>query len=106
MGPVQENDTSTSVRAMKNTPARPALSDFLSDEFTSFDGSVISNAPKKDAAKSMNTTKKMMFGSQWVASQLNMSAVTVDPPNAQVRPMIILIIEIINPVKLAICKGV
>ena len=44
------------------------------------DGSTISKAPKKEAAKTMNTRKKMMFGSQCVASQLNMSAVTASPP--------------------------
>ena len=80
IGPVHENDTRTSVNAIKKIPARPPLSEFLSLLFTSEDGRVISNAPKKDAAKTMNTMKKMMFGSQCVASQLNMSAVTVSPP--------------------------
>ena len=91
IGPVHENDTSTRVRAMKNTPPRPPRSDFLSLALTSLDGSTISKAPKKEAAKSMKTTKKIRFGNQWVASQLNMSAVTAAPPRILVRPMIMLI---------------
>ena len=55
--------------------------------FCQEEGSTISNAPKKEAAKTMNTRKKMRFGSQCVASQLKMSAVTVSPPRRRVRPM-------------------
>ena len=80
IGPVQENDTSTRVRAIKNTPARPPLSEFLSLLFTREEGSCISNAPKNDAANSINITKNSRFGSQCVDSQLNMSAVTLCPP--------------------------
>ena len=36
----------------------------------------------------MKITKNMMLGSQWVASQLNISAVMVSPPRAHVRPII------------------
>ena len=90
MGPVQEKDTSTRVRAMKNTPARPFLLEFASLLFCQEEGSTISNAPKKEAAKTMNTRKKMRFGSQCVASQLKMSAVTVSPPRRRVRPMMTL----------------
>ena len=88
IGPVHENDTSTSVSAMKNTPARPFLSAPLSLLFTSDCGSVISNAPKNDAAKIMNTMKKMIFGNQCVESQLKMSAVTASPPIILVSMMI------------------
>ena len=84
MGPVHENDTSTSVRAMKKMPARPLESVLL----TIHEGIVISNAPKNDAAKTMNTRKKRMFGSQCVASQLKMSAVTASPPTRRVIRMI------------------
>ena len=80
IGPVQEKDTNTRVRATKNTPPRPPLlllaSDLLSQEL----GRVISKAPKNEAANSMNIRKKMIFGNQCVASQLKMSAVTVSPP--------------------------
>ena len=73
---------------MKNTPASPFLSEPLSLLFTRDCGSVISNAPKKDAAKIMNTMKKMRFGSQCVESQLKMSAVTASPPIIFVSMMI------------------
>ena len=81
IGPVQLNDTSTRVRARKNTPPSPLrLSTCASLEFDSLDVSTISKAPKKEAAKTINTRKKMIFGSQCVASQLKMSAVTASPP--------------------------
>ena len=91
MGPVQEKDTSTSVSAMKKTPARPPRPLSLSLLFTIEEGSVISNAPKNDAANTMNIAKNSRFGSQWVASQLKMSAVTVSPPSRRVSPMMTLI---------------
>ena len=46
------------------------------------------DTPKKLAAKTMNTRKKMRLGSQWVDSQLKMSAVTPLPPTTHVIPMI------------------
>ncbi len=76
---------------MKNMPPSPLPLDFASLLLARLDGSSISKAPKKDAAKIMNTTKNIRFGSQCVASQLNMSAVTVFPPIIHVRPMITLI---------------
>ena len=88
MGPVQEKLTNTSVRARKNTPAMPPLPLLASVRVVQEAGRVISNRPKKEAANTMNTMKKMMFGSQWVASQLKISAVTVVPPATQVMPMI------------------
>ena len=91
MGPVQLKLTSTSVRARKKMPPRPLRSLFLSASFVHFDGSVISNAPKKLAAKAMKTRKKRIFGSQWVESQLKMSAVTPLPPTSLVTPMMALI---------------
>lgn len=87
IGPVQENDTSTSVRAMKKMPAKPLESALASVLFTIHEGIVISKAPKNEAAKTMNTRKKRMFGSQCVASQLKMSAVTVSPPRMRVMTM-------------------
>ena len=84
IGPVQEKDTSTKVRAIKKIPPIPPLSDCASLLFTRALGSVISKAPKNDAAKTINTTKKMRFGTQCVASQLKMSAVTLSPPNTRV----------------------
>ena len=84
MGPVQENETSTSVRARKKMPLSPLVSAFESVLLTIHEGMVISNAPKNEAAKIMKTRKKMMFGSQCVASQLKMSAVTASPPTMRV----------------------
>ncbi len=88
MGPVQLKLTSTSVRARKNTPSRPPLLLLASALVVQLAGRVISNAPKKDAANTMKITKKRILGSQCVESQLKISAVTADPPAAQVRPMI------------------
>ena len=42
---------------------------------------------KRDAAKTMKMRKKRILGSQWVLSQLKISAVTASPPRSQVRPM-------------------
>ena len=91
MGPVQEKDTSTSVSAMKNIPASPLRSLPLSALSVQRDGRVISKAPKKEAAKTMKITKNRRFGSQWVESQLKMSAVTASPPRSLVRRMMTLI---------------
>ena len=91
IGPVQENDTSTRVSAIKNTPTSPFFPDLPSALFTHDEGRVISNAPKKDAAKTIKTMKKTIFGSQCVASQLNMSAVTASPPAIQVMRMMTVI---------------
>ena len=88
MGPVQEKETSTRVKAMKKTPTRPPRSAFLSLLLTREEGRVISKAPKKEAAKMRKTAKKMRLGSQWVANQLNISAVTAAPPIRRVRPII------------------
>ena len=73
---------------MKKTPARPLELDFESDLVDQDEGRVISKAPKNEAANTMNTMKKMIFGSQWVESQLNMSAVTASPPITLVSRMI------------------
>ncbi len=88
MGPVQENDTSTRVSARKKMPPRPFVSAFASLLFTSHEGIEISKAPKNEAAKSMKTRKKTTLGSQCVASQLKMSAVTASPPTTRVMRMI------------------
>ena len=91
IGPVQLKLTSTSVRARKKMPPSPPRSLFLSALLVHLLGSVISKAPKKLAAKAMKTRKKRRLGSQWVESQLKMSAVTPLPPTIQVTPMMTLI---------------
>ena len=88
MGPVQEKDTSTRVRARKKMPPRLPLPALESLPFTHLEGRVISKSPKKLAANTMNTAKNTRFGSQWVESQLKMSAVTASPPIARVSIII------------------
>ena len=66
IGPVQEKDTNTSVKAIKNTPMNPPLSDFASTVFTKFDGNTISNAPKNEIPNKINIVKKSIFGIQCV----------------------------------------
>ena len=51
-------------------------------------GNDVEEAPKNDAANTMNTRKKRILGSQCVASQLKMSAVTASPPTMRVMTMI------------------
>ena len=65
-GPVQEKETNTNVKAIKNTPTNPPLSDFASTVFTKFDGNTISNAPKNEIPKRINIVKKIMLGIQCV----------------------------------------
>ena len=50
-GPVQENDTTASVAAMKNIPLSPFASDLESSLLTNELGKVISKAPKKEIPK-------------------------------------------------------
>ena len=80
IGPVQENDTSTRVRAIKKIPSKPPFSAPASLLLTRLEGIVISNAPKNDAAKIIKIAKKMRFGIQCVDNQLKMSFVTFEPP--------------------------
>ena len=62
IGPVQENETNTMVKAIKNTPISPPLSACLSAAFTKELGKVISKSPRKDKPKIMNTAKKIRLG--------------------------------------------
>ena len=69
IGPVQEKDTSTKVKAMKNTPPSPPFSAFASILLTKLEGRVSSNIPKKAKAKTTKMAKKNTLGTQWVANQ-------------------------------------
>ncbi len=73
IGAVQENDTKTKVKAIKNDPKKPPLSTCLSALLTIQLGNTISNIPKKDAAKTINIKKKKIFGIQCVLNQLENS---------------------------------
>ena len=57
IGPVQEKETTTNANAIKKMPTNPPLSPCASILFTNEDGNTISNAPKKDAAKTNNNIK-------------------------------------------------
>ena len=57
-GPVQENETSASVKAIKNIPSIPPLSACASAFVPHEEGSVISKNPKKDNAKTINRNAK------------------------------------------------
>ncbi len=70
MGPVQEKETSTVVRAIKKAPPKPPLSARLSALFTQLEGSTSSNIPKKEKAKSTKRAKKIRLGIQWVLRAL------------------------------------
>src|SRR5690606_1783121 len=61
IGPVQENDTNASVRAMKKIPASPPRLDLLSALLASELGMVISKSPKKERANTTNMAKKNKF---------------------------------------------
>src|SRR5574344_354366 len=69
MGPVHENDTSVSVKAIKKILSRPLVfSALLSAALPHEDGSVISNHPKNDAANTSSRRKKKMLKSALVDS--------------------------------------
>src|SRR5690606_41559705 len=57
IGPVHENDTNAKLKAIKNKPSNPPLSDCASILFTKELGKVSSNAPKKEATKTTKIRK-------------------------------------------------
>ncbi|MCY1538442.1 hypothetical protein D9M68_739810 [compost metagenome] len=71
IGPVQEKDTSASVKAIKNSPTIPPLLDFSSILLTSTEGNVISNAPKNESAKKIRTAKKIRLNVALLAASFN-----------------------------------
>ena len=64
IGPVQEKDTKTKVKAIKNTHVKPPLSALASILLTKPLGRVISNKPKNANAKTINIKKKNTLGIQ------------------------------------------
>src|SRR5690606_31897989 len=70
IGPVQEKETNTKVKAIKNMPVNPPLSPLASTLLTRPLGRVNSNKPRNARPKKTNTRKKKTLGSQWVDSQL------------------------------------
>ncbi len=75
IGPVQLNDTMTSVKAMKRMERKPVVADDLADIFVLHDdGSVSSKAPKNEAANTTRMRKKMILTTALVESALSADA--------------------------------
>ena len=89
MGPVHENDTRTSVSAIKSTPTSPPRFEFESALLISELGRTISKAPRNDAANTIKMMKNSTLGNQCVESQLKISAVTDCPPIRYVAKIMI-----------------
>ena len=72
IGPVHENDTNDSVNAIKNILSKPPVFSALeSTALLHLEGSVISKAPKKEAAKTTSIRKKKMLKTAFVDSEFN-----------------------------------
>src|SRR5581483_290033 len=67
IGPVQEKDTITSVKAMKKMPPSELVPALASERFDQEPGSAISNAPRNESPKVMNKVKKIRLAIQFVA---------------------------------------
>ena len=75
MGPVHENETSTSVKAMKKMLRMPLERSALpSVAVLHLLGSLMSKAPKKEMAKSTSRAKKMRLKTALVAMSLSLPA--------------------------------
>src|SRR6218665_133454 len=74
IGPVHENETIASAKAMNKIPTIPPRSACLSTLFAQEFGSMISKAPKNEAAKITNNRKKIKLNQTFVASEFNASA--------------------------------
>ena len=75
IGPVQEKDTITNVKAINRILRKPVvLLDLLFNAVDHELGRVISNAPKNDAANSTKIRKKMIFTTALVLSAFNADA--------------------------------
>src|SRR6266480_643318 len=70
-GRVHENETSTSVNAMKKIPRRPPFSESDSERLIKPDGSVISKTPRNDSPKRKKSTKNNMLKNQPVESSFS-----------------------------------
>ena len=73
IGAVQENDTSTSVNAIKNIEMRPVACEALeSTELAQLSGNLISNQPKNEKAKATSNANKKMLKTAFVESSLSL----------------------------------
>ncbi len=91
MGPVQENETRTVVKAMKNGPLSPPLSACWSDLLIIQLGRFISNIPKNQAAKNRKIKKNSTLGIQCVLMKLAIPGpkitATIVPITAKIATM-------------------
>ena len=67
IGPVQENETTTSVSAIKKIPAKELTPALLSALLAHEEGSVISKAPRNETPNKTNKAKNTMLAIQLVA---------------------------------------
>ena len=68
MGPVHENDTNASVKAMRKMESSPVVLSDLASTFDDHDaGSVSSKAPKKEAANTTSNRQNRMLNTALVA---------------------------------------
>src|SRR5690606_37674042 len=74
IGPVQENETNANVNAIKKMPINPPLSDFASILLTNELGNTISNAPRKEAAKTKSKAKNARLNHTLVDKECNAPA--------------------------------
>src|SRR5690554_2349261 len=74
IGPVQENETSARVKAIKNRPIKPPRLDFSSILLTKREGNVISNAPRKEMANTMIIRKNAKLNQALLAASLSADA--------------------------------
>ena len=68
IGPVQENETNTSVNAIKNIPAKLPMPALLSTLLDQDDGRFISKAPKKEMPNKRKMAKNSKLAIQFVAN--------------------------------------
>ena len=81
IGPVHENETSDKVKAIKKMPNNPPFSLAVSALLTQLLGKVISNAPKKEAAKNTKSPKKIRLNHTFVDNAFNESAPNIPVTN-------------------------
>ena len=77
IGPVQEKETMANVSAIKKIPIIfpvPALASALPEKLL---GNVISNNPKKDSEKMINTAKKVTLSQGFVETEFNISGLAL-----------------------------
>src|SRR5690606_38332305 len=81
IGPVQDKDTSASVKAIKKIPINPPRSEYLSTIMRKDLSRVISNAPKNEMAKNTSNKKKPTLNQTLVNIAFSASApkITVIP---------------------------